>query len=70
MIFNQLIDIGDLNPNILLIVNVVVIVHLIAFVILILIVMRNMNKSEQTVFTERFVKMHKDAAIKENKKSK
>ena len=46
MIFNQLIDIGDLNPNILLIVNVVVIVHLIAFVILILIVMRNMNKSE------------------------
>ena len=46
-LFNNLIDVGVTDPTILKILNLLVIVHLIAFVIMIIIVVRNMFKSEQ-----------------------
>ena len=45
-IFNSIVDIGIQDETILSALNILVIVHLIAFVVLIIIVVRNMMKSD------------------------
>lgn len=52
-IFNDLIDLGtDINPTVLLALNVLVAIHLVAFVMLIAVVLHNMRKSDQRIFIE------------------
>lgn len=46
-IFNNVIDVGIQDEMILSALNILVVVHLIAFVVLVIIVVRNMMKSEQ-----------------------
>jgi hypothetical protein len=47
MIFNNLIDIGsDLDPTILLALNVLVIIHLLAFFGLMVVVIQNLRKTD------------------------
>ena len=59
MFFNAVINLGDeLDPTTLLVLNVLVIIHLIAFVLLMIVVCRNLAKSEQTLFMEQVTKMN------------
>ena len=59
-IFNDIYDLGDdMDPLVLTVLNWLVIIHFVAFSVLITIVMRNMCKSEQTVFIENVKKMEK-----------
>ena len=68
-IFNDFVDLGsELDPTVLEVLNLLVVVHLVAFLVLIVIVMRNMFKSEQTVFIERVSQMNTE--LKESKKRK
>ena len=54
LIFNNLIDIGsDLDPTILLALNVLVIIHLLAFFGLMVVVIQNLRKTDQTIFIEQ-----------------
>jgi antibiotic biosynthesis monooxygenase (ABM) superfamily enzyme len=64
MLFNDIIDIGDLDPTVLMLINGLVLVHLAAFVVLMAVVSVNMAKTDQTAFAEKVVKMHKEAAKK------
>ena len=66
MIFNDLIDLGDMEPTMVLVLNILVLVHLVAFIALIGVVVYNMRKSEQTIFVEQVKKMERTAL--ENKK--
>jgi hypothetical protein len=53
-IFNDIIDLGnELDPTVLIILNVLVGVHFVAFLVLLIIVCRNMNKSDATIFKEQ-----------------
>lgn len=46
-IFNDIIDIGtDINPTVILALNILVVIHLVAFVMLIVVVLHNMSKSD------------------------
>ena len=66
LIFNNLIDIGsDLDPTILLALNVLVIIHLLAFFGLIVVVIQNLRKTDQTIFIEQVKNLEKNL---ENKK--
>ena len=68
-IFNDIYDLGDdMDPLVLTALNWLVIIHFVAFSVLIVIVMRNMCKSEQTVFIENVKKMEK--RVLESKKTK
>ena len=52
-LFNDIIDLGnEMDPLVLTILNVLVMVHLCAFAVLLVIVIRNMSKSEQQLFRE------------------
>jgi hypothetical protein len=66
LIFNNLIDIGsDLDPTILLALNVLVIIHLLAFFGLMVVVIQNLRKTDQTIFIEQVKNLEKNL---ENKK--
>ena len=59
-IFNDIIDLGsELDPLVLTILNVLVAVHFVAFLVLIVIVCRNMNKSDATIFKEQIKLLEK-----------
>lgn len=68
-IFNDIYDLGsDMDPTVLTVLNALVVIHLCAFAVLIVIVMQNMFKSEQTAFIE---KVHAiETKLQENKKNK
>ena len=66
LLFNNLIDIGsDLDPTILLALNVLVIIHLLAFFGLMVVVIQNLRKTDQTIFIEQVKNLEKNL---ENKK--
>ena len=59
-IFNDIIDLGsELDPMVLTILNLLVGVHFVAFLVLLVIVCRNMNKSEETIFREQIKLLEK-----------
>jgi hypothetical protein len=67
--FNDVYDLGsDIDEMVLTLLNLLVGVHFLAFIVLVLIVMRNMFKSEQTAFTEKVLQMEK--SVLESKKRK
>ena len=68
MIFNNLIDIGsDIDPTILLALNVLVIIHLLAFFGLMVVVIQNLRKTDQTIFIEQVKNLEKNIENKKNK---
>jgi len=67
--FNDVYDLGsDIDEMVLTLLNLLVGVHFLAFIVLVLIVMRNMFKSEQTAFTEKVMQLEK--SVLESKKHK
>jgi hypothetical protein len=67
--FNDVYDLGsDIDEMVLTLLNLLVGVHFLAFIVLVLIVMRNMFKSEQTAFTEKVMQLEK--SVLESKKRK
>ena len=58
-IFNNVIDVGIEDEMVLSALNILVVVHLIAFIVLVIIVVRNMMKSEQQIFAEQVEKLKK-----------
>ena len=59
-IFNDVIDLGTgLDPIVLSLLNLLVGVHLIAFLVLIVIVCRNMNKTDAAIFKEQIKLLEK-----------
>lgn len=59
-IFNDIIDLGTgLDPIVLSLLNLLVGVHLIAFLVLIVIVCRNMNKTDAAIFKEQIKLLEK-----------
>lgn len=68
-IFNDIIDLGaDMDENVLIAVNALVLIHFVAFLVLIVIVMRNMWKTDQTLFIEQVNKMATQANAKKSGK--
>ena len=51
-LFNSIIDLGDLDETTLIVLNTLVTFHLVAFVLLMIVVIRNMMKTDQTLFLE------------------
>lgn len=68
-IFNDIVNLGpEMDETVLVVLNGLVVVHLIAFVILIVIVMQNMWKTDQTLFVEQVQNMQKKANMAGGKK--
>lgn len=69
-LFNDVIDLGvELDDTLLWVINVLVVVHLCAFVGLLMVVARNMCKSNQQIFIEQ-VQQLEAQALKSNKKNR
>jgi hypothetical protein len=69
-LFNDVIDLGvELDDTLLTVINVLVVVHLCAFVLLLVVVGRNMCKSNQQMFIEQVKKLEADA-VSGNKKNR
>lgn len=67
-LFNDIIDLGELDETTLLVLNVLVILHLVAFVVLIVVVVRNMMMTDQELFVKQVVKMETQAKEQNRKK--
>lgn len=69
-LFNDVIDLGvELDDTLLTVINVLVVVHLCAFALLLVVVGRNMCKSNQQIFIEQVKKLEADA-VSGNKKNR